>query len=112
VLYRRQGLSMLADHATFDTGGYSREAAVMEIADRAMSGRFKVASHLSDFWSEWRLYHRKDGQIVKQEDDLMSALEKAIMMKRYARPVPLGSKVVKRRPQAIAAGVDDDHFGM
>ena len=112
VLYRRQGLSMLADHSTFDSGGYSREAAVMEIADRAMSGRFKVASHLSDFWSEWRLYHRKDGQIVKQEDDLMSALEKAIMMKRYARAVPLGSKVVRRRTGLVAAGVDAYHWGM
>ncbi len=108
--YRAHGLSMLAEHATFETGGYSREAAVMEISERAMSGRFKAASHLSDFWSEWRLYHRKDGQIVKQEDDLMSALEKAIMMKRFARPGPLGSKVAKRRTQAVADGVDFDYF--
>ena len=112
VLYRKHGLAMLADHATFDTGGYSREAAVMEVAERAMSGRFKVASHLSDFWSEWGLYHRKDGQIVKQEDDIMSALEKAVMMKRHARPGPLGSKVAKRRIGLVAAGVDDDHWGI
>src|ERR1035437_1040359 len=30
VVYRKHGLSMLADHATFESGGFSREAAVME----------------------------------------------------------------------------------
>lgn len=112
VLYRKQGLSMLADHAAFETGGYSREAAVMEISERAMSGRFKVASHLADWFSEFRLYHRKDGRIVAQEDDLMSATEKIIMAKRFARAVPLGSKIVRRRPQLIADGAERSHFGI
>lgn len=112
TLYRKQQLSMLADHAAYETGGYSREAAVMEIAERAVTGRFKVASHLSDWFSEFRLYHRKDGMIVKQEDDLMSATEKIIMSKRFARAVQLGSKVAKRRPQLIAQGVEDSHWGI
>ena len=112
VLYRKHGLSMLADHATFESGGYSREAAVMEIAERAMSGRLKVAAHLSDWFSEFRLYHRKDGQIVKQEDDLMSATEKIIMARRFARAVPLGSKAPKRRTGLIADGVDVEHWGL
>lgn len=111
LTYRGHGLSMLANHATFETGGYSREAAVMEIADRATTGRLKVASHLWDFFEEFRLYHRKDGMIVKAEDDLMSALEKAIMMKRFARQVSLGSKVARRPQQRIALGVDANAWG-
>jgi phage terminase large subunit-like protein len=112
VIYRGQGLSMLADHAAFESGGYSREAAVLEITERAMSGRFKVAEHLSEWFSEFGFYHRKDGVIVRQNDDLMSATEKVIMAKRFGRPVPLGSKVKPRRLGLIAAGVDDEHFGM
>jgi hypothetical protein len=44
---------------------------------------------------ERRMYHRKDdgsGKIVKQMDDLISALRVAIMMKRAARAVQLGSR--------------------
>ena len=84
----------------------------MEIAERAMSGRLKVAAHLSDWFSEFRLYHRRDGQIVKQEDDLMSATEKIIMARRFARAVPLGSKAPKRRTGLIADGVDVEHWGL
>lgn len=111
-IYARHGLSMLAEHAQFEDGGYSREAAVTEIAERAVTGRFKVASHLSDWFEEFGLYHRKDGLIVAIEDDLMSATEKCVMAKRFARAVPLGSKVAKRRIGLIADGVDEVHFGM
>ncbi len=110
--YRKHGLSMLQEHATWPEGGYSREAAVMEITERAMTGRFKVASHLVEWFDEFRLYHRKDGMIVPVEDDLMSATEKIIMAKRHARPVALGSKTVKRRSHMIADGVDSEYFGI
>jgi hypothetical protein len=52
--------------------------------DRMQTGRLKVFSHLNDWFEEFRLYHRKDGLIVKQNDDLMSATRYAMMMKRYA----------------------------
>lgn len=110
--YAKHKLNMLAEHASFESGGYSREAAVLEIAERSTTGRFKVCAHLSDWFSEFRLYHRKDGLIVKLEDDLMSATEKIIMAKRFARQVQLGSKVAKRRTNLIAEGVDDDHWGL
>ena len=32
-----------------------------------------------------RLYHRKDGRVRKEGDDLMSATRYAVMMLRYAR---------------------------
>ncbi len=111
-IYAKHGLSMLADHAQFEGGGYSRETAVREIAERAVTGRFKVAAHLTDWFSEFRLYHRKDGLIVPVEDDLMSATEKVIMSKRFARPVPLGAKAPVRRRQLVADGVDDNYFGL
>jgi hypothetical protein len=48
------------------------------------TNRFKVARHLSDWWDEFRMYHRKDGIIVKERDDLMSATRYACMMLRFA----------------------------
>jgi len=49
------------------------------------SGRFKVFKHLKDWFDEFRLYHRKDGRVYKEGDDLMSATRYAVMMLRYAR---------------------------
>ena len=44
------------------------------------TGRFKVFAHLDDWFEEFRLYHRKDGKVVKLRDDLMSATRYALMM--------------------------------
>ncbi|MGH7411465.1 MAG: terminase large subunit domain-containing protein, partial [Candidatus Methylomirabilis sp.] len=87
--YQAQGILMLPTHATLPDGSYpmlSRlEASVMELLDRMKTGRFKVASHLQNWWEEFRHYHRKDGKIVKKKDDLLSATRMAVMMLRYAR---------------------------
>jgi hypothetical protein len=53
--------------------------------DRMMTGRWKVFEHLEDWFAEFRLYHRKDGLIVKLNDDRLSASRYAMMMKRYAK---------------------------
>ena len=106
-LYRAQGLHMLAKHATFIDGSISTEAGVMEMQDRMDTGRFKVAKHLEKWWEEYRMYHRKDGQIVKLRDDLMSATRIGLMGKRYAQQVPLGNRS-KRRTQQVADGIDFD----
>lgn len=90
TLYKTLGLQMLADHATFPSGGYSTEAAVLEMQQRMETGRFRVCADLNDWWEEYRLYHRKDGMIVKEDDDLLSATQKIIMMKRFSRPGPIG----------------------
>ena len=48
-------------------------------------GKFKVFSHLSDFFDEKMNYHRKeDGKIVKTDDDLLDAVRYAYMMRRFA----------------------------
>lgn len=96
-LYRAQGLKMLDNHATWPDGSVSTEAGIMEWDERERTGRLKVASHLSDWLEERRLYHRKDGLIVKLRDDLMSATRIGLMMKRHARQVQLGGRSADHR---------------
>lgn len=84
--YKAQGLDMLPERATFEDGSNGVEAGIMDMLDRMQTGRWKVFSHLADWFEEFRLYHRKDGLIVKLQDDLMSASRYALMMKRFARP--------------------------
>lgn len=90
--YAKEGLLMLKDRATHaptpgqpeGSGGNGVEAGLMEMLDRMQTGRLKVFSNLDDWFSEFRLYHRKDGQVVKKADDLLSATRYALMMKRKA----------------------------
>src|SRR5215211_3239412 len=44
----------------------------------------EVFADLLDWFEEFRLYHRKDGKVVKIGDDLMSATRYGVMMLRYA----------------------------
>lgn len=111
--YRKTGLLMLPTHATWPDGSLSTEAAIVEMQQRIETGRFKVAMQLADFLEEFDQYHRKDGQIVKLHDDILSATQKGIMMKRYARAVPLGGHLVQRRRgpnEGLANDVDFDVF--
>jgi phage terminase large subunit-like protein len=88
--YRKHGINMLPDRATFADGSSGVEAGLMEMLDRMKTGRLKVAKHLEDWWQEFRLYHRKDGRVVKEIDDLMSATRYAMMMLREAKTPPSG----------------------
>lgn len=108
--YKRHGLVMLSDHATWPDGSVSTEAGILEMDEREKSGRLKIAAQLSDLLEERRFYHRKDGQIVKLKDDLMSAVRIAIMMKRFGRTVGLGGKIAARMVDTVAAGTDFDVF--
>jgi hypothetical protein len=75
---------MMNSRATFPDGTNGLEAGVLEMLDRMKTGRLKVFSHLADWFEEFRLYHRKDGLIVKKNDDLLSATRYAMMMRRFA----------------------------
>ncbi|MEQ9111212.1 MAG: terminase family protein [Rhodospirillaceae bacterium] len=86
--YREQGVAMLPEAATFSDGSVSVEAGVFTLLDRMKTQRFKVAAHLSDWWEEFGLYHRKDGRIVKERDDLLCATRYALMMLRFAAELP------------------------
>lgn len=91
--YRKYGANMLPVHATHPPakgqkegeGGYAVEPGISDMLDRMQTGRLKVARHLVDWFEEFRLYHRENGQIVKVGDDLMSATRVGLMMLRHAK---------------------------
>ena len=84
--YSDHGLEMMNSKATFPDGSNGVEAGIFELLDAMKTGRFKVAKHLNDWWEEFRLYHRDNGKVVKEFDDLMSATRYAWMMRRHAVP--------------------------
>ena len=84
--YRAAGLSMLSDRATFDDGTNGVEAGIMEMLTRMENGTLKVFAECEPFFDEFRMYHRKDGKVIKEFDDVISSARYAIMMLRYARP--------------------------
>lgn len=88
------GLLMLPTHSTWPEGGFSTAAAVDELDNRMQTGRFFACDDLHDFFDEARQYHRDKGLIVKLNDDILSAVYKGLMMKRYARAVLLGNQKV------------------
>jgi phage terminase large subunit-like protein len=82
--YAQQKLNMHYERATFEDGTNGVEAGVLDMLQRMETGRWKVFSTCRLWLEEFRLYHRKDGKIVKERDDLISASRYALMMKRFA----------------------------
>lgn len=101
--YTAQGLNMLPEHATHPEGGNGVEAGIMEMLDRMQTGRLKVFKHLADWLGEFRLYHREDGKIVKEREDLISATRYAVMMRRYAETAPKKFDLTPRSGSWMAA---------
>lgn len=86
--YEDYGTNMLPVSARYDDdkgGGQAREPITMDILERMKTGRFKVFSHLDQWFEEKRMLHRKDGKIVAERDDIESATRYAVMMLRYAQ---------------------------
>lgn len=102
LLYCYQGLEMLHSHATHEDGSTSVEAGVIEMLDRMQTGRLKIFRHLTDWFAEKRMYHRKDGLIVKRNDDLISATRYGIMMRREAITKPKPRR--RRRQRSYGSG--------
>ena len=51
-----------------------------------LDGKFKVFSTCTDFFDEFRMYHRdENGKISKTNDDVLDAVRYAYMMRRFAR---------------------------
>ncbi|WP_246661589.1 terminase large subunit domain-containing protein [Tardiphaga sp. vice304] len=100
--YTAQHLNMLPTHAQFVDGSVSVEAGLMDMLTRMETGKFKVFGTLLDWFEEFRLFHRKDGKVVKEGDDLISATRYAIMMLRFADQIY--RKAQPRRRRFFAAG--------
>lgn len=91
-LYRREGANMW--HEPFSNppapgteegkGGNSVEFGVTDILNRMQTKRWKTFRTLKDVMEEHRMYHRVDGKIVKQFDDLMDARRYAALSLRHA----------------------------
>jgi phage terminase large subunit-like protein len=108
-LYREAGLNMLPRHATFkddDNSSISFEAGISQMLDRMQTGRLKVFSTCLEFFNEMRAYHRKDGKVVKEYDDTISAVRYAMMMLRCAKTV------VECAPAKAKQGPPVPYFGV
>jgi len=99
--YRDQGLDLLTERATFDDGTNGVEAGIISMLDRMQTGRWKVFAELSDWFEEFRLYHRKDGKIVKEHDDCLSSSRYAYMMLRHARVIRDPYKVPPKKMEWV-----------
>lgn len=82
--YRAQHVNVLPKRATFVDGSNGLEAGISMMLDRMRGRRLRVFAHLDRWFKEYRLYHRKDGIIVKKRDDVMSATRYGLMMLRFA----------------------------
>jgi phage terminase large subunit-like protein len=99
-LYADEGMNMLEKPASFSDDKLENavEPGIMEILNYMQSGRFYVMAHLADWFAEFRDYYRKEGVIVKEDDDLISATRYAFMMRRFARCKPRMKRDVPARP--------------
>ena len=85
--YRDANVPMLSEPAGFgDKRGYGVEAGIAEMLQRMRTGRWKVDGNCQQWFEEFRSYHRKDGQVVKNRDDLLDASRYGLMMLRHAMP--------------------------
>ena len=84
--YANAGIDMLTTHAQFADKSTSVEAGVLEMADRMRGDRWKVFKGRNDGWlEEFRMYHRKDGLLIKEGDDAISASRYAMMMREHGQ---------------------------
>jgi phage terminase large subunit-like protein len=126
-LYKQYGLRMMAESATHanlkGVAANSLEGGVQEIDLREKSGKLKVSRSCISYLEERRLYHRKDGEIVRLRDDVLSAGRYGVMMRRSFKPFeecdsyvtgaawPSGTSGMRRgERQQYAQGIDFDVF--
>lgn len=105
--YRQMGLNMTKEKFSNPPspgqeegrGGQGVEVGLMEMLTRMQTGRFKVFSTCREFLEEVRMYHRKDGKLVKLFDDTISAARYACQSLRHAQ-----THVVRVRPRLTLVG--------
>lgn len=97
--YTAAGMNMHSVHATHESGGFGTEAGIIEMIERMQSGRLKVNKYFTEWFEEFRMYHRKDGKIVKERDDFMSATRILLMMLRIAETEPFNEDEYESQTQ-------------
>ena len=88
--YRNLGCNFLLEHFSNppalgnNKGSNSIEEGIMAMLQSMEAGNFKVFPTLSNWFEEFRMYHRKGGKVVPFRDDLMSATRYAFQSQRFA----------------------------
>jgi hypothetical protein len=87
--YKNFGANMMPSHAVnHGTKTNAVDPALEEMREMMFSGKLTIAGHNHELLDEMRNYHRdEDFRIVKQRDDLISALRYGIMMRRQGKPL-------------------------
>jgi phage terminase large subunit-like protein len=106
-LYREEGIPCLKDKATNPAspgkidgqGDNAVEPPLLDMVERSQTGRLKVFKTCRHWLEEKRMYHRKEGKLVKQNDDVISASRYAYMMLRFAITEPV--RTVHRSRQGM-----------
>jgi phage terminase large subunit-like protein len=97
-LYRDEGLPCLLNKATNppapgkQEGDNAVEPPLLDMVERSQTGRLKVFKTCRHWLEEKRMYHRKEGKLVKLNDDVISASRYAYMMLRYAITEPVKAR--------------------
>lgn len=84
-LFRAEGMDMMPIHAQHEDGKAGLEASVLEMNDRLANRRMLVSRSCFELLDEIDTYHRDNGRIVKEDDDVISAVRYLQMMRRYGR---------------------------
>lgn len=77
--YAEAGLKSTIDFQNPDGSRYV-EPGIMEINERLRTDRLKIFSNCQHVLREMRMYHRKEGKLVKQDDDVLDALRYGVQM--------------------------------
>jgi hypothetical protein len=84
--YKAYNANMLPKHATNRDGSLSVEPALEEMRAAWYANTMTIAPHCAELIEELRHYHRDERfKIVRQREDLISALRYAYMMRRSGK---------------------------
>lgn len=84
-IYEKYGIQFTDTNAKTAEGSTRVEAGIVEVRQAMIEGKFRVFSHLSEWFKEKATYlYKEDGTVTKEKDDLLDATRYAYIMRRYA----------------------------
>ncbi len=84
-IYEKYGINFTDTNAKTEEGSVRVEAGIVEVRQAMIEGKFRVFSHLSEWFKEKATYlYKEDGTVTKEKDDLLDATRYAYIMRRYA----------------------------
>lgn len=84
-IYEKYGIEFTDCNAKTEEGSTRVEAGLVEVRQAMVEGRFRVFSHLSEWFKEKATYlYKEDGSVTKVNDDILDATRYGYIMRRYA----------------------------